>query len=334
MKAEGGGKLPSALLYEMMNPLADNLLSPVVLCFALGILARLLRSDLSVPEPIYQGLSIYLLLAIGLKGGAVLAVTPASVLLLPGAATLVLGLLTPVIAWFLMRRVAKLGAVDAAAVAAHYGSVSVVTFLAAGEAVRRAGMPAEGFMPALVALLEVPGIIVALMFANSGRKGGGWTAALHEVLTGKSILLLLGGLAIGVLSGPERLVGVDPFFTTAFKGALCLFMIELGLVTGGRLPDVRIAGVRLAILGLVLPVLLGAMGSAAGVAAGLSPGGSAVLGAMAGSASYIAAPAAVRVALPEANPAYYLTLALGITFPFNLAVGIPLYIEFARWFSA
>ena len=246
-----------------MNPLADNLLSPVVLCFALGILARLLRSDLSVPEPIYQGLSIYLLLAIGLKGGAVLAVTPLSALLLPGVATLVLGLLTPVIAWILMRRFARLEPVDAAAVAAHYGSVSVVTFLAAGEAVRRAGMPAEGFMPALVALLEVPGIIVALMFANRGRRSGGWSAALHEVLTGKSILLLLGGLVIGVLSGPERLVGVDPFFTTAFKGALCLFMIELGLVTGARLPDVRIAGVRLALLGLVLPVLLGALGSAA-----------------------------------------------------------------------
>jgi hypothetical protein len=316
-----------------MNPIADNLLSPVVLCFALGILARLFRSDLTVPESIYQGLSIYLLLAIGLKGGAVLAVTPLAELLLPGAATLLLGVLTPVIAWFLMRRVARLGVVDAAAVAAHYGSVSVVTFLAAGEAVRRAGLPAEGFLPALVALLEIPGIIVALMFANTGRKAGGWSAALHEVLTGKSILLLMGGLVIGVLSGPERLVGVDPFFTTAFKGALCLFMIELGLVTGGRLPDVRIAGVRLALLGLVLPVLLGALGAAAGVAAGLSPGGSAVLGAMAGSASYIAAPAAVRVALPEANPAYYLTLALGITFPFNLAFGIPLYIEFARWFS-
>lgn len=313
-----------------MNLLADNLLSPVVLCFALGILARLVRSDLSVPESIYQGISIYLLLAIGLKGGAVLAVTPPSQLLLPGAMTLLLGVSTPVIAWFLMRRIGRLGTVDAAAVAAHYGSVSVVTFLAAGEAVRRAGIPAEGFMPALVALLEIPGIIVALMFARSGGANRGWRAALHEVLTGKSILLLLGGLAIGLLSGPERLAGVDPFFTTAFKGALCLFMIELGLVTGSRLPDVRTAGVRLAVLGCLLPVLLGALGVAAGAAAGLSQGGCAVLGTMAGSASYIAAPAAVRVALPEANPGYYLTLALAVTFPFNLALGIPLCIEIAR----
>jgi hypothetical protein len=316
-----------------MNLLADNLLSPVVLCFALGILARLVRSDLSVPESIYQGISIYLLLAIGLKGGAVLAVTPPSQLLLPGAMTLLLGVLTPVIAFFLMRRIGRLSTVDAAAVAAHYGSVSVVTFLAAGEAVRRAGIPAEGFMPALVALLEIPGIIVALMFARSGGANRGWRAALHEVLTGKSILLLLGGLAIGILSGPERLAGVDPFFTTAFKGALCLFMIELGLVTGSRLPDVRTAGFRLAVLGCLLPVLLGSLGVAAGVAAGLSQGGCAVLGTMAGSASYIAAPAAVRVALPEANPGYYLTLALAVTFPFNLALGIPLSIEIARWMA-
>jgi hypothetical protein len=319
-----------------MHLLVENLLSPVVLCFALGVIARLLRSDLSVPESIYQGLSIYLLFAIGLKGGAVLAVTPLSAFWLPALVTIALGGITPVIAWFLVRKVARLGRVDSAAIAAHYGSVSVVTFLAVGEAVRRVGMPAEGFLPALVALLEVPGIVVALLFAQSARskeKHQGGSAALHEVLTGKSILLLLGGLAIGFLSGPERLVGVQPFFTSAFQGALCLFMIELGLVTGARLPDIRFAGMRLALLGCFIPIIHGALGVAAGLMAGLSPGGSAVLGAMAGSASYIAAPAAVRVALPEANPGYYLTLALGITFPFNLAFGIPLYIKFAEWFS-
>jgi hypothetical protein len=320
-----------------MNLLVENLLSPVVLCFALGIVARFLRSDLSMPESIYQGLSIYLLLAIGLKGGAVLAVTPLGTLWLPALATIALGLITPVSAWFMLRKFARLSRVDAAAVAAHYGSVSVVTFLAVGEAVRRVSMPAEGFLPALVALLEIPGIVVALLFARSGKsgaKGSGWTAALHEVLTGKSILLLMGGLVIGMLSGPERLVEVQPFFTSAFKGALCLFMIELGLVTGARLSDVRFAGVKLAVLGCVIPLIHGALGVAVGLAAGLSPGGSAVLGAMSGSASYIAAPAAVRVALPDANPGYYLTLALGITFPFNLAFGIPIYIQFAKWFSA
>ena len=312
-----------------MHALAENLLSPVVLCFALGLIARLLRSDLSIPESIYQGISIYLLLAIGLKGGAVLAVTPPSQLLLPGAVTLAIGILTPLSAWCFMRKIGRLGTVDAAAVAAHYGSVSVVTFLAAGDAVQRAGLTAEGFLPALVALLEIPGIIVALMLARTG-KGGGWKLALHEVLTGKSIFLLIGGLVIGMVSGPARLAEVQPFFTTAFKGALCLFMIELGLVTGGRLADVKTAGFRLILLGVAIPILHGALGVGAGVLAGLSPGGCAVMGAMAGSASYIAAPSAVRVALPQANPAYYLTLALGITFPFNLALGIPLFLYLAK----
>lgn len=318
-----------------MNLLADNLISPVVLCFALGIVARWIKSDLTVPEPIYQGLSIYLLLAIGLKGGSALATTPAMDMALPGLLTLALGVVTPVIAFFLMRRFGKLGIEDAAAVAAHYGSVSVVTYLAAVEAVNRAGMPGEGFLPALVAVLEVPGIIVALMFASgAGSSSGGWKKALHEVATGKSIVLLGGGLVIGALCGPEKLADVQPFFVTAFKGALCIFMIELGLSAGKRLRDAGRAGARLLVLGCVIPLINGTIGVFGATLVGMSPGGAAVLGAMAGSASYIAAPAAVRVALPRANPAYYLTLALGITFPFNLALGIPLYQKLSTLFQS
>jgi hypothetical protein len=318
-----------------LNALAENLISPVVLCFVLGIVARWLKSDLAVPEPVYQGLSIYLLLAIGLKGGSALAVTPFGELLLPGVITLLLGLITPVSAYFMMRRFGRLGIEDAAAVAAHYGSVSVVTFLAAVEAVKRTGVETEGYLPALVAVLEVPGIIVALLFASGGGgTKGSWKKALHEVVTGKSIVLLLGGLLIGALCGPAKLVDVQPFFAAAFKGALCIFMIELGLAAGKRLRDAGKAGVRLLVLGCVIPVLHGALGVFAGIAAGLSPGGAVVLGAMAGSASYIAAPAAVRVALPGANPAYYLTLALGITFPFNLAIGIPFFQTLAKHFDS
>ena len=319
-----------------MHLLAENLISPVVLCFVLGIVARWIKSDLSVPEQIYQGLSIYLLLAIGLKGGSALASTPINEVIVPGILTLALGVITPISAYFLMRRIGKLGIEDAAAVAAHYGSVSVVTFLAAGEAVKRAGMAPEGFLPALVAVLEVPGIIIALLFANnSGGQKGGWKRALHEVATGKSIVLLGGGLIIGALCGPQKLVDVQPFFAAAFKGALCIFMIELGLTAGKRLRDAGRAGVRLLVLGCVIPVLHGALGVFGATLIGMSTGGAAVLGAMAGSASYIAAPAAVRVALPKANPSLYLTLALGITFPFNLAFGIPLFqklsILFAKW---
>lgn len=313
-----------------MELLAQNLISPVVLCFALGIIARWIKSDLSVPEPVYQGLSIYLLLAIGLKGGSALATTPIGEMAVPVLLTLVLGVITPIITFYLMRGPGKLGIEDAAAVAAHYGSVSVVTYLAAVEAIARADMSSEGFLPALVAVLEVPGIIIALMFASgAGTSTGGWKKALHEVATGKSIVLLGGGLIIGALCGPAKLADVQPFFATAFKGALCIFMIELGLSAGKRLRDAGRAGVRLLVLGCMIPLINGTLGVLGATVAGMSPGGAAVLGAMAGSASYIAAPAAVRVALPRANPAFYLTLALGITFPFNLALGIPIFQKLA-----
>lgn len=319
-----------------MNLLAENLISPVVLCFALGIVARWIKSDLAIPEPVYQGLSIYLLLAIGLKGGAALSQTPFAEMLAPAIMTFAMGCITAVSAFFLISRFGRLDRENASAVAAHYGSVSVVTFLAAIEAVKRSGMEYEGFLPALVAVLEVPGIIVALLFATSGggKKSGGWKKALHEVVTGKSIVLLVGGLVIGGVCGPEKLKDVAPFFITAFKGALCIFLLELGLIAGKRLADVGKAGWRLIALGCFLPVFHGALGVAGAILVGMTPGGAAIFGAMVGSASYIAAPAAVRIALPKANPGYYLTLSLGITFPFNLAFGIPLLQKFAILFHS
>ena len=298
----------------------------------MGMIARWVKSDLALPEAMYQGISIYLLLAIGLKGGAALSATPVAVFFKPALATLIIGLLSPVIAYALLRKIGQRTSIDAAAIAAHYGSVSVVTFLAAVEAVKRMGMVSEEYLPALVALLEVPGIIVALLFVRS-EGSQGWSKALHEVVTGKSIVLLVGGLCIGALCGTQKLADVQPFFGAAFKGALCLFMLELGLVAGKRLKDAGRAGLRLLSLGIILPPILGTIGVVAGLLSGMSIGGSAILGAMAGSASYIAAPAAVRIALPQANPAYYLTLALGITFPFNLALGIPLYIKLSQLFS-
>jgi len=319
----------SFTIFSFMSLLVDNILTPVVLCFLMGMVARWIKSDLSLPEAMYQGISIYLLLAIGLKGGAALSDTPLHVFAKPAIATLLIGMLSPVIAYAMLRKFGKRSSIDAAAIAAHYGSVSVVTFLAASEAVKRLGLQPEGYLPALVAVLEVPGIIVALMFVRTDGKSS-WSKALHEVITGKSIVLLIGGLCIGALCGTQKLTDVQPFFGAAFKGALCLFMLELGLVAGKRLRDAGRAGLRLLAMGIALPPVLGGLGVAAGLASGMSEGGSAILGAMAGSASYIAAPAAVRIALPQANPAYYLTLALGITFPFNLALGIPLYIYLSR----
>jgi hypothetical protein len=310
-----------------------NLLSPVVLAFLLGAVAVWVRSDLKIPEGMYTALSIYLLLAIGLKGGAALAKTPLDEIWMPAAAALALGCAIPFWAYATARRFGRLGVPDSAALAAHYGSVSVVTFVAALAFLDAARTEYEGFLPALVALMEVPAIAVAMVMARVAGGGSrqGWGPVLHEVLAGRSIVLLAGGLAIGAASGAAGLARVAPVFVDPFQGVLVLFLLELGMVAARRLREVRTAGVFLVAFGVGMPVLNGVLGAWAGTAVGLSLGGSTVLGVLAASASYIAAPAAVRVALPEANPGLYLTASLGITFPFNLAVGIPLCHAAAQW---
>lgn len=318
----------------MLEMLAENLLSPVVLAFVLGACATWIKGDLSLPKPIYEFLSVYLLLAIGLKGGVALSKTTLSALLAPGAVTLALGVLTPITAYWIARRLGGLDRTNAAAIAAHYGSVSAVTFIASDSFARSLDLEVEGFLPALVALLEVPAIIVALMIASVGEQAGTWRKALHEVASGRSVLLLIGGILIGWACGEERVRPVTPFFVAAFPGALCLFLLELGGVAASRLRDFARVGPRLITFAVIVPIGHGVLGVLAGNGCGLGLGGSAVLGAMASSASYIAAPAAVRVALPRANPAYYLTTSLGITFPFNLTLGIPLYFGLARWLES
>lgn len=317
-----------------MDALLHNFASPVLLAFALGMAAAFLRSDLRLPDAMYSGLSIYLLLAIGFKGGMALNGTPATVIAWPAAATIVLGLLTPLIAFAAFRHIARLPLVDCGALAAHYGSVSAVTFVAAVGLVSNAGETPEGFLPALVAILEVPGIVVGLLLVRlrdgSTQNPGTWGRALHEVLTGKSIVLLLGGLFIGWVAGPERMAKVTPLFSDLFTGALVLFMIQLGTLAAVRITELRNAGWLFVLLTFLVPLVNGALGVAFGIVAGLGVGGAAVLGAMTSSASYIAAPAAVRLALPDANPALYLTASLGLTFPFNLTLGIPIYLELAR----
>ncbi len=316
---------------SFMDLLINNLFSPILLAFLLGGFAALIKSDLKLPEALYSGLSIYLLLAIGLKGGVALSRTSLAEVALPAVATVALGILTPLIALFAFRGIARLSLTDAAALAAHYGSVSAVTFIAAVGFVRTAGMEAEGFLPALVAILEVPGIVLALMIVQiRGGTKGSWQKAMHEVLTGKSIVLLVGGLMIGFVAGAERMETVSPLFVSLFQGALVLFMIELGSLAARRIQELSSAGWMFLVLALAVPLVNGCLGVWFGTLAGLGPGGAAVLGAMAGSASYIAAPAAVRIAIPQANPALYLTASLGITFPFNLTLGIPLYLEIAR----
>ena len=319
---------------------AANLLSPLLLCFALGAVAVLLRSDLRVPEPVFNALSIYLMLAIGLKGGVELSRLPPSAFVLPGLAALGLGVAIPLWCYALLRRVGRFGVADAAAIAAHYGSVSAVTFVAAIAYLDAARTPYEGYAPALLAIMEVPAIVVAFALARAGGAlggggPGGGTAgeAVREILSGKSVVLLAGGLLIGAVVGEAGYLRVKPVFSDLFQGALCLFLLELGILAAGRLGDFRRVGPFLAVFAVAMPVLHGALGVAVGHAIGLSAGGMTVLGTLAASASYIAAPAAVRLALPQANPGYYLTASLAITFPFNLTLGLPLYNALARWIA-
>lgn len=317
---------------ENILALSSNLLSPIILMFVLGIGASLLRSDLRLPESIYNALAIYLLLAIGLKGGVELHKTPVLEFLWPSLITLFLGILTPITAYNILRRLGKFDRLNASAIAAHYGSVSAVTFIVAVSFAQMNGYETEGFMPALVAVLEVPAIVVALMIAYTrDKRAGSWQDALHEVLAGRSILLLAGGLIIGWITGPAGFESISPFFESGFQGALALFLLEMGIITARRLEGLREVGVFLIIFGITVPVLHGVIAIFLGSLSGLSLAGSAVLGAMVSSASYIAAPAAVRIALPEANPTLYLTASLGITFPFNITLGIPIYFAFAEW---
>ena len=319
----------------MSEILRVNLLSPIPLAFVLGVLARLLRSEFSLPKEMYQGLSIYLLLSLGLHGGAELAHASLGAIAWPAAATLLIGCVTPVSAYLTLRYLGRFGEADSAGIAAHYGSVSAVTFIAASTFVKGMGAEPEGFMPTLLTLLESPGIHIALAI-GAVRTGAGsrpTSELLHEVLTGRTMVLLVGGLIVGFLIGDRNWQTIAPFYDTkgaVFRGALCLFMLEMGLLAGARLGDLRKVGPFLIAFGILMPLLHGAFGAWLGSVAGLSLGGATMLGAMAASASYIAAPPAVRMTLPDANPTYYLTLALAITFPFNVLVGIPIYYHIAR----
>lgn len=308
-----------------------NLLSVPVLAFVLGVVAASVKVDLRLPDAVYQATSMYLLLAIGLKGGVALRESSPSAIALPIAATLVLGVVIPLAAFAILRIITRLSRVDRGAMAAHYGSTSLVTFTAALVFLEEAGISFEGFVATLLTVLEIPGIIVGLLLAGSMmRSGESWRHALREIILSRSILLLVGGLLIGLLAGPAGYARVEPLFGALFVGVLSLFLLELGVLTGRRLGDVRSAGIGLFVFAVAFPVLAATVGITAGLLVGLSTGGATVLGVLCGSASYIAAPAAVRLALPEANPGITLATSLGVTFPFNLVIGIPLYVLIAQ----
>ncbi len=328
---------------DLLSIALDNLLSPMVLFFVLGIVAARLESDLEIPQAIGKGLSLYLMLAIGFRGGAELAHTGYSaVLLLILAIALLLSFLLPLVSYALLRMTTRLDGLNAAAVAAHYGSVSVVTFVTATAFLSQKNIAFDGYMVAVMALMETPAIITGLLLGRSNQPGSSSDnpppllsgVVLREVFVSGTVLLLLGSLVIGGISGEKGMEAVKPFLVDPFKGILCLFLLDMGLLTAQRLGDFRALGWSLFAFGLYMPLLGGLIGMLIGWGLGLGVGSATLLAVLAASASYIAVPAAMRHALPQANPSIYVTLSLGVTFPFNVTVGIPLYFSLTQLFMS
>jgi len=339
----------------LLNAATANLLSPMVLAFALGLGAGLARSDLTIPEAIGKGISIYLMFAIGLKGGAAVAESTATLTMgLTVLAGLALSFLMPFVAFALLRVLTNLDATNRAAVAAHYGSISVVTFVTATAFLTSIGLRYEGYLVAVMALMETPAIITGLYLAQRAHAAKTAAASLsaaastpkpdvrkpsrrglsretmREIFLNGSVVLLVGAFFIGLLSGKSGFETVAPFFEAPFKGVLCLFLLDMGLLAAARLRGVKVLTPGLVAAGILMPLIGAALGLGLGAVIGLSVGGTLLLGVLAASASYIAVPAAMRLALPRANPAVYITLSLAVTFPFNVVVGIPLYFAVAQ----
>ncbi len=321
-----------------------NLMQPPILFFFLGVLAATLGSDLDLPQPIPKALSLYLLVAIGIKGGLELAGGEGGLHVVTTLAAAVgFAALSPIPAFLVLRR--AIGAADAAAVAATYGSVSAVTFIAATSFLERLGVATSGTMVAAMALMESPAILVGVLlhrrFAGASRPIAGVASPageadphqgslLRDALLNGSVFVLLGSLVIGALAGPRGEAALAPFVRGLFPGVLCLFLLDMGLVSGRRLAGLRrLVGVPLA-FGLGAPLVHAACGIALASVLGLPVGEAFLFTVLCASASYIAVPAALRVAIPEANPGLYVTMALAMTFPFNLLIGLPLYYAVVR----
>jgi hypothetical protein len=313
----------------------------MVLFFALGVVAGWLKSDLAIPEPISKGLALYLMLAIGFKGGVELASNGlGGTVVAAMALALALSFSMPLLAYALLRAATRLDVPNAAAVAAHYGSVSVVTFVAATGFLGYRSISYEGSVVAMLALMETPAIVTGLLLARRGMsEAAGNRAPLlsadvtREVILSSSVVLLIGSLLIGWMTGKDGMTVMAPAIVDPFKAVLAVFLLDMGLLVGRRLRDFRAVGWSLVAFGLYMPLLGAMVGLITAKAIGLSLGGMTLVAVLAASASYIVVPAAMRISLPQANPAIYVPLSLAVTFPFNLIVGIPLYYAAAQWIA-
>ncbi len=301
------------------------MLDPVLMFFLLGLTAGLLRSELRLPAAVYDLVSMLLLLAIGLKGGVELAKQPFSALAGQALAVMAMGTFLALLVFPVLRFVGRLPRADAASIAAHYGSVSVATYAVAVAYFSSRQVYFEEHMPFLLAVLEIPAILVGILLARGVSREMHLGKVAHEVFLGKGIVLLVGGLLIGWAAHPDALMSITPLFFDLFKGILALFLLEMGLITATQFGSLRLHGPFLVFFGIGMPLVSSIVGIALGIMLGLSLGGTAMLGILAASASYIAVPAAMRISVPEANPTLSLAVSLGVTFPFNVLLGIPLY---------
>ena len=323
----------------------SNLLIPAVLFFGLGILARLIKSDLRFPPDLAKILSIYLLVSIGLHGGFELGKAEVSTALASILWALALGFLLPIAGFALLIATRRVDALNAAAIAAHYGSVSAGTFLTAIAYLGNQGIEYERYPLIMLAVMESPAIVVGLLLATWSRGratsaqgdarqpsgNGQFGEIVREAFTNGSVVLLIGSMLIGALASEKSVDALHPFTTDIFMGMLCLFLLEMGMEAGHRFGDFRRVGLLLGAFGLLMPLVGGAVGVLVGhFGLGFGVGGTTLVAVLGASASYIAVPPAMRLAIPEANPSFYLTLALGVTFPFNVVVGIPLYHRLAE----
>lgn len=306
-------------------------LDPIVLFFVLGLFAGLARTELRLPPAIYEFISVLLLLSIGLKGGVELSRQPI-LSLVPGMfGVVVMGGAIALLAYPVLRYLGRFEQADAASISAHYGSVSVGTYAVAVAYLSSRMISFEEYMPLFLVLLEIPAIVVGVILAHGIGRDTEWGQMAHEVLLGKSIVLLVGGLLIGWIAGPTNMESIEPLFFDLFKGILALFLLEMGLIAAAQVGSLRRYGLFLVLFGILMPLFSSLVGGALGWALGLSAGGVMLLATMAASASYIAVPAAMRLTVPEANPTLSLAASLGVTFPFNILLGIPLYLELANW---
>jgi len=335
-------------------PSLESLLLPAVLFFALGFIARVIRSDLRFPPDLAKVLSIYLLMAIGLHGGYELAKSDMVVALTSIVWALVLGFVLPIIGYLCLVATRKVNPMDAAAISAHYGSVSAGTFLTAIAYLDNIGVTYETYPLIMLAVMESPAIVVGLLLAAKARRSqalanvtpasgspddsaseNSFGSLLRDAFTNGSVVILIGSMIIGAISTPSGMSKLFPFIDDIFMGVLCLFLFEMGMVAARRIGDFKKVGLVLAVFGIVMPLFGGVIGAFIGHSMlGFSVGGATLVAVLAASASYIAVPPAMRLAVPEANPSYYLTLSLGITFPFNVLIGIPLYHSLVKMMAA